>query len=136
MDQQDFPQDTPQDAPPPEPQPVTAPEPVPVAEPYQPVPEPAPAVLPTSTLATVSLVAGILGFTFMPLLGTVVALITGYSARNETRSVPPRASGDGMATAGIIMGWIQVALAVVGFCCFVGVLVLSALLASSSRGSY
>ena len=26
-------------------------------------------------------------------------------------------SGDGLATAGIIMGWIQVALTVVGICC-------------------
>ena len=31
--------------------------------------------------------------------------------------MPPRASGDGMATAGIIMGWIQVGLAVVSICC-------------------
>lgn len=74
--------------------------------------------LPSSTLAIVSLVSGILGFTFIPLIGAIVALITGYMARGETRAVPPRASGDGMATAGIIMGWIQVGLLVVGICCF------------------
>lgn len=73
--------------------------------------------LPTSTLAIISLIGGILGFTAMPVLGTIVALITGYMARNETRSVPPKASGDGLATAGIVMGWIQVALTVVGICC-------------------
>jgi TRAP-type C4-dicarboxylate transport system permease small subunit len=74
-------------------------------------------LLPTSTLAIVSLVSAILGFTLAPVIGTIVALITGYIARSETRSIPARASGDGLATAGIIMGWIQVALLVVGVCC-------------------
>jgi hypothetical protein len=74
-------------------------------------------LLPTSTLAIVSLVSAILGFTFVPIIGTIVALITGYMARSETRSIPARASGDGLATAGIIMGWVQVALAVITVCC-------------------
>src|SRR5512134_3983561 len=74
-------------------------------------------ILPTSTLAIVSLVSAILGFTFVPVIGTIVALITGYMARNETRSLPPKASGDGLATAGIIMGWVQVGLVVIGICC-------------------
>ena len=74
-------------------------------------------LLPTSTLAIVSLVSGVLGFTFVPVIGTIVALITGYMARRETRSIPARVSDDGLATAGIIMGWIQVALIVVGVCC-------------------
>ena len=74
-------------------------------------------LLPTSTLAIVSLVSAILGFTFVPVIGTIVALVTGYMARNETRALPPKVSGDGLATAGIIMGWIQVALLVIGICC-------------------
>jgi hypothetical protein len=76
-------------------------------------------VLPTSGLATASLVTGILGFFLAPILLSIVALVTGYSARKETRAVPPTASGDGMATAGIIMGWIQLGLAVVGICCVI-----------------
>ena len=74
-------------------------------------------VLPSSTLAIVSLVAGIVGFVAMPIIGSIVAIWAGYAARNETRSVPPKASGDGMATAGIVMGWIQIGLALVGLCC-------------------
>lgn len=74
-------------------------------------------ILPSSTLAIVSLVSALLGFTFVPVIGGIVALVTGYMARSETRSIPPRASGDGMATAGIIMGWIQLGLLVVGVCC-------------------
>lgn len=80
-------------------------------------------ILPNSTLAIVSLVSAILGFTIAPVIGTIVALITGYMARNETRSIPPKASGDGLATAGIIMGWVQVALLVVGICCTIAYLI-------------
>lgn len=76
-------------------------------------------ILPTSTMAIVSLIAGIAGFSFLPVIGTIVALITGYSARNETRAVPPTASGDGLATAGIVMGWIQVGLFILGICLFI-----------------
>ena len=77
------------------------------------------AMLPTSTLAIVSLASALLGFTFVPIVGGIVALVTGYMARGETRSIPPRAAGDGMATAGITMGWIQLALLVVGICCVI-----------------
>lgn len=79
--------------------------------PYQP--------LPTSTMAVISLVAGILGFTVFPVLGSIAAIITGYAARNETRANPPTASGDGMATTGIVLGWVSIAMALIGLCCAV-----------------
>ena len=81
--------------------------------------------LPSSTLAIVSLVSALLGFTFLPIAGSIVALITGYLARNETRSIPPRASGDEMATAGIILGWIQIGLLIIGVFCMIALLVFS-----------
>ena len=84
-----------------------------VPQSYQPV------VLPSSTLAIVSLIMGIAGFSFLPLIGSIAALITGYMARKETRAIPPTAGGDGMATAGIVMGWVQLGLGVIGLCCFV-----------------
>ena len=77
------------------------------------------ALLPNSTLAIVSLISGILGFTVVPVIGSIVAIITGMMARSETRSNPPRASGDGLATAGIVMGWIMVALTAIGSICAV-----------------
>ena len=83
---------------------------------------PSPMPLPTSTLAVVSLVTGILGFLLLPIICSIVAIITGYQARKETRAVPPQAAGDGMATAGIIMGYIQMAL----FC--IAVLVIAVLM--------
>jgi hypothetical protein len=90
-------------------------------------------VLPSSTLAIVSLIAGILGFFGLPIIGSIVAIWAGYTARQETRAVPPRASGDGMATAGIVMGWIQVGLVVVAICCFVAYFVFVIGLVSRSR---
>lgn len=75
-----------------------------------------------STLAVVSLIAGILGWTLMPFLGSVVAIITGHMARGEIRR-NPQLGGDGMAVAGLILGWTSVLLwllAVLAFLLFFG----------------
>ena len=72
--------------------------------------------LPTSGMAIASLVTGILGF-MGPVVFSLIAIVTGYSARKETRAIPPRATGDGMATAGIVMGYIQLGLAALVLCC-------------------
>ncbi|GJQ37443.1 MAG: membrane protein [Anaerolineaceae bacterium] len=74
-------------------------------------------MLPTSTLAIVSLVSGILSFVMLPVIGAIVAIWTGYEARKETRSNPPKAGGDGLATAGIVLGWVHAGLIVVSLCC-------------------
>jgi|JFJP01.1.fsa_nt_gi magnesium-transporting ATPase (P-type) len=94
-------------------------------------------ILPSSTLAIISLVAGILGFTVFPFIASIVAILTGYAARKETRSVPPTTSGDGMATAGIVMGWIQIGLTVISICCVIAyfVVMLGWLGASGELGS-
>lgn len=77
-----------------------------------------PAPLQTSTLAIVSLIAGLLGFAGFPIIASIIAIIMGALARQETRAVPPRATGDGMATAGIVMGILQIVLVLIGGCCF------------------
>ena len=58
-----------------------------------------------SNLAIVSLVSGILGWTFVPLLGSLIAVITGHLARAEIRREPERLDGDGLAVAGLILGY-------------------------------
>ncbi|GGD40095.1 DUF4190 domain-containing protein [Pseudoxanthomonas indica] len=68
----------------------------------------------TSTLAIVSLVSGILGWTLLPLLGTIAAIISGHMARGEIRRMPDRLEGDGLAVAGLILGWVAVAFWVLG----------------------
>lgn len=75
---------------------------------------------PNSTMALLSLIAGILGLTLLPILGSIAAVILGYLGRNEIRDSGGALGGDGMATAGLVLGWIGVGLAVIG-CCIVGV---------------
>ena len=66
----------------------------------------------TSSLAVISLVAGILGWTLLPFLGSIAAVICGHLARSEIRRAPDRLEGDGLAIAGLVLGWINVVLCV------------------------
>ena len=79
------------------------------------LPPPAPAPQPvsgqlldskqTSVTAIVSLVAGILGWSIAPWLGSIVAIITGHMARAEIRRNPETKDGDVMAVIGLVLGW-------------------------------
>jgi len=68
----------------------------------------------TSSLAIISLVSGLLGWTLLPLISSIVAIITGHMARAEIRRNPDTMEGDGLAVAGLLLGWIMVAFAVIG----------------------
>lgn len=74
--------------------------------------------LPNSTMAIVSLIMGILGLTFFPVIGSIIALFTGYMAKKEIHESPGLLAGEGMATAGIILGWIGVLFLVLFACMF------------------
>lgn len=69
----------------------------------------------TSSLAIVSLVSGILSWVALPLLGSIVAIITGHMARGEIRRSGGTLDGDGLAVGGLILGYLQIALAIIGF---------------------
>jgi hypothetical protein len=75
----------------------------------------------SSSLAIASLVSGILGWFLIPIIGAIIAIITGHMAKNEIRSSGGRLSGDGMATAGLILGYVQVVLTVLGLCGFAAI---------------
>ena len=66
----------------------------------------------TSSLAIISLVSGILGWTLVPWLGSLVAIITGHMARAEIRRNPDTMEGDGMALGGLVLGWLSIGLTV------------------------
>lgn len=67
----------------------------------------------TSTYAILSLAFGIIAWLMAPLLGAIVAVVCGHLARAEIRRSPQPLEGDGMALAGLILGYLQIALAVV-----------------------
>jgi hypothetical protein len=67
---------------------------------------------PTNSMAVVSLIAGIAGLTIFFFVGSIVAVITGPMARKQIAQTGEE--GGGMATAGIIMGWIGIGLGAVG----------------------
>lgn len=71
---------------------------------------------PTHSLAWVSLIASITGLTIFPTIGSIVGLIAGYAARKEILANPEQFSGDGMATAGIVIGWLGFAVYAIGIC--------------------
>ena len=66
----------------------------------------------TSTMAIVSLVSGMLGWTLLPLIGSLVAIVTGHIARAEIRQNPEAIEGDGLAVAGLLLGYAAFAIAV------------------------
>ena len=75
--------------------------PLPPAPPYP----PAAAPRQTSAMAIVSLVMGLLGWTLLPFVGSLVAIVCGHMARAEIRRNPATMDGDGMAVAGLVLGW-------------------------------
>ena len=59
----------------------------------------------TSGLAIASLVLGVLWIYW---LGSILALIFGYLAKRELRNAKGQMEGNGLATAGIVLGWVGV----------------------------
>ena len=88
---------------------------------------PPPATPPTSGMAIGSLIASIAGFIIVPILGGIVGLILGYVAKKQIRESEGTLAGAGLATAGIIMGWIQVALLGLPVCAICVIVVLALL---------
>jgi len=63
-----------------------------------------------SGMAIASLVLGIVWFYWIT---SILALVFGYIARREIDRDPAKLSGRGMATAGIVLGWIWMGVLVV-----------------------
>ena len=65
----------------------------------------------TSGTAIASLVFGILSWVALPFIGAVLAVAFGHSARKEISRAPPgTVEGDGFAVAGLILGWVHLAM--------------------------
>ena len=69
----------------------------------------------TSTIAVVSLVFGVLCWSVFPFAGAIIAIVCGHAARSEIRRTQPGGiEGHGMAIAGMILGYAQLALLTLG----------------------
>lgn len=80
-----------------------------------------PSGLPNSGLAIASLVLGIVSFLCcMGALTAIPGVITGHMARGEIRRSGGRLGGDGMALTGLILGYVTIALSVIGTILFFG----------------
>jgi len=79
---------------------------------------------PNSSMAIASLVLGILGWTVLPTIGAIIAIITGHMAKKEIRESVEDLGGDGMATAGLILGYANIVVTLCGCLIFAGALAL------------
>ena len=70
----------------------------------------------TSTMAVISLIAGIASFFIVPVLGAIAAVITGGMAKKEILNSSGTIGGLGMAKWGVILGWINIAFGLIGLC--------------------
>ena len=64
----------------------------------------------TNTLAMISLIAGVAQFVCFYFIGAIVAIVTGHIARSQIRRSNGTQGGAGMALAGIILGYVGLAL--------------------------
>lgn len=67
----------------------------------------------TSGYAIASLILGIAGFFVFPIVPSILAVVFGQKARDELRR-NPSLGGEGLATAGIVLGWVGIALVGIG----------------------
>lgn len=67
-----------------------------------------------NSLAIISFIMGILGlFGLIPLIGSILAVVLGHLARRQLAADPSQA-GDGIALAGLIMGYVGLVVACSG----------------------
>lgn len=78
----------------------------------------------TSGTAIASLICGIVTWVGLPIIGAIVAVICGHIARAEIRRMPPGTiEGDGMAIAGLILGYVQLVFGLLCLLLFIGFMV-------------
>jgi hypothetical protein len=86
---------------------------------YTPPPPPPPgaggyAAPQTNQKALWSMILGILGVVCCGIFAGIPALILGNSAKKEIAASGGAQTGDGMAKAGVILGWISIAFSILG----------------------
>jgi len=70
----------------------------------------------TSIWAILSLIGGIGNYVGLWFIGAVVAIITGYIAKNEIKKSNGRVGGEGLANVGLVLGWVGIGLSILTLC--------------------
>lgn len=78
----------------------------------------------TNTLAIVSLVSGIAGWTVVPFFGAILAVVTGHMARREIQQSAEPLEGEGVAIAGLYLGYGCLGVTVLAVCAVSSLLLL------------
>lgn len=71
---------------------------------------------PKSSSAIVSIISGVLAWLGLFGLGGILAVIFGHIAKNEIKKSGGQLSGDELATIGLVLGYANIAVSVIGFC--------------------
>jgi uncharacterized membrane protein YjgN (DUF898 family) len=87
-------------------------------------------VAPTEDKAVISMILGILSLVSFSILAGIPAIILGKMSRNNIRASSGRLGGEGMATAGIVMGWVSVALLGLGVLVVLAIIIFAAAFAN------
>jgi hypothetical protein len=66
---------------------------------------------PPEGFAVASLVSAIAGFSVLPFIGCILAVVFGNMAMSKLRDDPSK-GGEGLARAGIVVGWIGIGLTI------------------------
>lgn len=74
------------------------------------------------TMAIVSLIFSILGLTCLPLIGSIVAVITGSMAKKTIAASGGTLGGEGLAKIGVILGWIGI---ILGILFIIGIIIFA-----------
>lgn len=80
----------------------------------------------TSGLAIGSVIASIAGLLFCLFVGQIIGIVLGHMARKEIRQSGGSLEGEGLATAGIIIGWIGIVIDFLLVICMGGMLLVGA----------
>ena len=82
----------------------------------------------TSSWAIISLISGVLAWLGLFGLGGIAAVICGHVAKNEIHKHPTTITGDGLATIGLVLGYLNIILVLLGIC--LAILVIAGVIAA------
>ncbi len=75
-------------------------------------------------LAIASLFAGIMSWIALPLICAIIAIVLGHMARIQIARSEGKFTGDGLAVAGLILGYVNLVLVALGGICIASLFLL------------